>query len=223
MAYKMPLFVSAPRCKIMMAGQEIAYAVGLSLGVTVNVEPVKTLGFYTIRSIEPLMVNPVRGTLQIVRLLSEDTRANNVAAVNNPTNRYKSSFLGIKDSSETLQVKPAIAGTQESMLKQSVMYRHLDMLSVLFSQTLDMEIYLKVPVLKDSDFTNGLLNPNEYDLMPTFFAKIQDVRLTGGSGTLSPSTIYRETFSYEGLLVVTHTGSEAQELDNSWPESPNSV
>jgi hypothetical protein len=49
---------------------------------------------------------------------------------------------------------------------------------------------------------------------------LKDVRLTAGSGNLSPGQIYREVFSFEGLLAQTHFGADAQGLDTAWKETP---
>jgi hypothetical protein len=244
MAGKMPLFAAAPRCVISINGVNIAYAVGLSMSVSTIIEPVRILGAFAPVSFEPLMVNPVRGTFQIVRLLDSVTRA---AAVGAATNVFQSpnriagtagSYPEGKEASDGsafteigMESSVGTLGTANaSILNQTGLYRHLDPVAVLLSQSFDIDIKLRVPLstsLTDKKFTNGSLNSGEYTLSSSLpFIRIKDARFSGARGSITPGTLFRESFTFEGLLAVSHFDASekpVQKLDTTWTESPGGV
>jgi len=78
MAGRMPLFTSAPRIVLTFQGARIGFAVGFNINVSVDVEAVYCIGQYNAAYLEPKMVNPVNGTIQILKLNSSDPRGTNV-------------------------------------------------------------------------------------------------------------------------------------------------
>jgi hypothetical protein len=213
---KMPFFVAAPRCKITVAGQDIAYAVGLSLQVTKVIEPVRILGNFAPVAFESLMVNPVRGTFQIVRLLSSasDNAAIANALYEDAPNLGKVDADG--NSASSHKPAPGVNGAAGTILGQGGLYRHLDPVSIILSQSFDIQIQLKVPQIVGSHFGNELLKSGPYTISTTNFITIKDARLSGARGSLTPASIFRESFTFEGLLAV----QSREKQDTSWSESP---
>jgi hypothetical protein len=228
MSHKMPLFVAAPRCIIQVGGQRIAYAVGLSLNVSCAVEPVKVLGKYSIESIEPLMVNPTTGTFRIVRLISQTSRQNarNVVRADTARESVATNFLTDTDIAGADSTVSADSG-QSTVLSQTALYRHLDPWALILSQSFDILLQLRVPVVNQGNFgSDGFLSAGNYTIQPTNFMQIKDARLTSGSANLAPAQIFQEVFSFEGLLAVSHwdtNGNAVQQLDTTWKESPAGV
>jgi hypothetical protein len=213
---KMPFFVAAPRCKITVAGQDIAYAVGLSLQVTKVIEPVRILGNFAPVAFESLMVNPVRGSFQIVRLLSSasDNAAIAQALYGDAPNLANVDAAG--NSTSQIIPKPGVNGTDGTILSQGGLYRHLDPVSIILSQSFDIQIQLKVPQIAATSFDNVLLKTGPYTISTTNFITIKDARLSGARGSLTPAAIFRESFTFEGLLAV----QNREKQDTSWAESP---
>lgn len=235
MSHKMPLFVAAPRCIIQIGGQQIAYAVGLSLNVSCAVEPVKVLGKYSIESIEPLMVNPTTGTFRIVRLISKESRDASAGVIRGDTDRSKvvTNFLTDAErnaAASSVDSNPPAPGATagSTVLTQSALYRHLDPWALILSQSFDILLQLRVPVVAEANFStaDGFLNSGPYTIQPTNFMKIKDARLTSGSANLAPAQLFQEVFSFEGLLAISHwdaSGNAVQQLDTTWKESPAGV
>lgn len=63
-----PLFVSAPKVKIKISGQTVAFAIGLSVSIDVNVENVFTFSRFDSAGPEALQYGLVSGSIQIVKL-----------------------------------------------------------------------------------------------------------------------------------------------------------
>jgi hypothetical protein len=231
---KMPFFVAAPRCVISFNGSPIAYAVGISMSVSTVIEPVRILGAFAPVSFEPLMVNPVRGSLQIVRLLSATTRTANAEAAAATFGEAANAFTGdAEDKFTAVTMQSSIGGADSSILGQTALYRHLDPVSVLLSQSFDIDIQIKIPIssgpnplTKDKfDSTTKILGAGDYTLQATNFIRIKDARLSGGRGSITPGALFRESFTFEGLYAVTHFSGDTpmQGLDVSWKESPGGV
>lgn len=233
MSGKMPLFAAAPRCVLRVGEQKIAYAVGLSMNVNVETERVKILGQYKTLAIEPLTMAPVTGTFRVVRLLSKATRDNNAELLQTNSD-LRSAFVGddadakYQQAGEDVNVDfaSAVEGDGSSVLAQNNLERHLDPETVLFSQTFDLDLFLKVPIIGADNFdaATGFLKAGVIPkLVETNFMSIKDCRITSASVDLTPGRLLEEPFSFEGLLAISHWDSEGkpvQEADDTWEESP---
>jgi hypothetical protein len=223
---KMPFFVAAPRCVISLAGQDIAYAVGLSMSVSKVLEPVRILGKFAPVTFESLMVNPVRGSLQIVRLLSSAsqnadaaTKEFGGAGLNSATFHNPEKAVTAADPTQDSAAAPGVIGTAGTILSQAGLYRHLDPVSLILSQSFDIQISLKVPTLSPNNFDDGLLAKGSYTLTSLPFITIKNARLSGARGSITPASLFRESFTFEGLLAI----QNGESGDNSWKDMPGTT
>ena len=237
MAGMMPLFVAAPRVVLKVADVVIGYAIGLRVNVTLDIERVKILGQFEPIAIEPMFLPPCSGTFRVVRLLSFDSRtANSAAAVATRDNNVLDPKVTDNDPfGSAVAVAPAASGSltepaSGSVLGQGALSRHLDPEKILYSQTFDMDLYIKVPNIAASHIgTGNILNADAPIITGTatdvyfeeHFLKVKDCRLSGASVDLTPGRLLEEPFSFEGLIAQTmRAGVAQQDLDTTWSEQP---
>lgn len=190
MANMLPTFVAAPRCKIQLNGVDIAYAIGLSVNVRVNVEMVKILGEFATVSIEPLQYLPVEGSLQVIRLLSKPTQD-----IYKDEAQIQKTKL-VKDNTKSFVENP---GSTNSILGQSLLNQHLDPATILASKTFDIMIELKIPKIK-SDLSLDVSDPANLDFTSAFLT-IKDCRIQNMSASISANRIFSEPLDFVGLLA----------------------
>lgn len=199
MANKLPLFASAPRAVIIIDGTTVAYAVGLSLNASVNIQEVRILGEFAVQSLEPTAYLPVSGSFQIVRILDDATisdQKTSAAALN-------SKLAGDPTDTTTVDKVAAHNSTQGANggndFGQEELFRQLDPRTTLFSKSFDIEIKLKVPTTTQlSDLstaqTDGLTNVG--------FLEVKDCRLSSASMNVAPNQLLTQSLEFQGLLLV---------------------
>jgi len=239
MSGMMPLFVAAPRVILKVADVIIGYAIGLRVNVTLDIERVKILGQFEPIAIEPMFLPPCSGTFRVVRLLSFDSRSANAGAANATRDNNVTDPAAVGSTTafgSSVATGPAAGGlltepASGSVLGQGTLSRHLDPEKILYSQTFDMDLYIKVPNIAAGDLgTDNILNANANILDPNsaaavyfeeHFLKVKDCRLTGASVDLTPGRLLEEPFSFEGLIAQTmRAGVAQQNLDTTWNEQP---
>jgi hypothetical protein len=207
---QLPLFASAPRCRIKFNGIPVAYAVGLSVNVSLNIAEVKILGEFATQSLEPLTMAPVSGSLQIVRLISAATQAAQRVAAD----AVEGEMSGLARDPTTGALTQAKTNAQNSIINsgpggafngQTVLARHLDPRTVLMSQAFDIEILLKVPVIEID--ANGIAQPKAPNTITnpdteTAFMTIKNCRLVSGSANIAPGQLLTESVEFQGTLAV---------------------
>jgi hypothetical protein len=220
MAAQTPFFMSGPRLLIKIDGVKVAYAVGLDLRVSRNVQIVNTLGSFASVAIQATMYNGVSGSMQIVRLL--DSASRNTLSANASATKAddKKALTTLPESSLTGLNTPDAAGTagtsNSTISATENLKRHLDPTSVLVSSTFDIEVwqmYPKVDALKSTDGTS--LNNKQGVLVKHF--TVQNCRLNSRSASISAGQLLTESFSFTGTLLVSEdrAGGERDTADLS--------
>ena len=223
MSKVLPMFASAPRCEVRINDIPIAYAIGLSLNVSVDVIPIKVLGQFKVKSLEPTMYNPVTGTFRVIRLTSKDlmSKHKTLAAQN------KADIVGASTTIKA-SVEDSDLSSGHSVLGQDYLHRHLDPERVLLSQTFDLNIYMKTPVFETQNgvvFSEGpavdskgapILGQST-DLVATQFMTIQDCRIVSMDGEIAPGRLLEEPLAFQGLLVINSALADAlqERLDST--------
>lgn len=223
----MPLFVAAPRVILRVADTIIGYGIGLRLNVSLDIERVKIIGQYEPVAIEPMFLPPCSGTFRVVRLLSQSSRVANSAAAAANRDGIVSDTTNFGSSVATVSGSTLSEPAGGTVLGGGALARHLDPETILFSQTFDLDIYIKVPSIASTDFgTDNILTSNApvlatatRSILEEHFLKVKDCRLSGASVDLTPGRLMEEPFAFEGLIAQTYTeGNPSQQLDTSWHE-----
>lgn len=150
-----PLFTSAPRLKIKIDGVHVAYAIGFSLNISVDVQPVQVIGQFGLMSLEPTMYNTVTGTMQIIPLVTGTTKAAQLGAaaglvnplIDTTTTTTTKDSTGKETVTTATSLQVSSKADNESILSINGLYRHLDPTKVLSSRTFDMQLCLVVPTI----------------------------------------------------------------------------
>lgn len=210
MADKLPLFAAAPLCKIIISGTEIAYAVGLSVNVGINLQEIRVLGQYEVESIEPLAMMPVTGSFQVIRLLTPKTRTDTTTLAASETNtlvRTAGEIKDVKGLSKDAVIESSVPSDNGSgaLTGSSELAKHLDPRTILLSTSFDIIIKMKTPSVKVKvgdveSWTEG---------SHTTFMVIKDCRLSGASASISPGALLTESVEFQGLLAVRYKGEES--------------
>lgn len=189
-----PLFSSAPRIKIRANGQLIGYAIGFSVNVSVDVQPVYVIGEYAPVALEPNLYRPVTGSMQIVRLRDLSAGSTGTGLVKNA-------------AGETVAVTDPTVAKNNSPLDQKALFKHLEPQTILFSQTFDVDLYVKVPT---SETAAGVLTTTE-----SLWMTIKDCRIVSRNTNISMGQLVNEPLNFQGLLVSPTGETAAFTLDNS--------
>jgi len=203
MAGKLPLFASSPRCKLTINGQDVAYAIGLNLSASVQLQEVRILGEFAIQSIEPISYAPVSGSFQIVRLLEQEQVTQQVASAT----AIATSLQGQLQENTGAKVAQNNSIPLAGNFNQGLLLEHLDPRKVLLSQSFDVELQLKVPKFVQTAAVNGTtaaqasLAPGATDFLVSFL-KVIDCRLTGSSMNISPGQLLTQSLEFQGLLMI---------------------
>lgn len=205
-----PLFTSAPRIMLRINGTPVAFAIGFNMNISVDVQPIQTIGKFGTLSLEPTMYNVVTGTIQIVKLISGTTKTEQgVAAFNTtstifPTNTVTSSIVEENGDVTTITTQTVAAKSladSSSIAQLEALNMHLHPGKVLFSRTFDMDLYLKVPT-KDNftgtKFTNTTANEG---LELSAWLRIEKCRLTSRNVNISIGQLVNEPVNFQGLLA----------------------
>lgn len=212
MANKLPIFASAPRITINVAGQKLAYAIGLSLNASVQLQEVRVLGDFSIKSIEPTMTLPVTGSFQIVRILNNTTRTSQTEGAN----FLDTSLAGTLDKNgvgKTGEFSNSVENEINDQV-QKLIYNHIDPEQVLASRTFDIEMKIRglsrkidSAEVKEGKVIYKQLDKSDFVVDVGFFT-IQDCRLVGASMNLAPGQLMTQSLEFQGLLLI-HEGRNA--------------
>lgn len=218
MAAQTPFFMSGPRLLLKIDGVKVAYAVGLDLRVSRNVQIVNTLGSFASVAIQATMYNGVSGSMQIVRLI--DLASRNIQKTNATTAGKQKTDPELSSLPE-----PALtgisgnttggAGTSNSLITATEnLKKHLDPASVLASSTFDIEVWQMYPTTDTVANTDPKLN-NQGVLVKHF--TVQNCRLNSRSASISAGQLLTESFSFTGTLLVSEdrNGGARDESDVS--------
>lgn len=216
-----PLFSTAPRIKLKINQENIAFAIGMNINVSVDIQPVQILGKFGPVSTEPTMYNTVSGTMQIIRVISSEDLASTAAALNDPANaalNQGNPLVKSADGESTLEAGSAVTefGSNNPLVQNSII-RHMDPRSVLLSTTFDMELFMRVPdpsktgvtEALDQDNTNdpavGVLDVNSADggLIEVPWMTIRQCRITSRNINISVGQLVNEPVSFQGIFLTT--------------------
>lgn len=212
-----PLFTSAPRLKLRIGANTIAYAIGFNVNVSIGQEPIYVIGEYGPVAIEPTMYNIVTGALQIVRLRSRDTLVAATAA--------DAGSVVSTASNAQVAAKGAAAGapTVNTVLNQQNLFRMLDPAQVLLTKSFDVDVYIRVPVISANvtvaaggnvdpgsfsiDLASNKMGNNileEFNLMT-----VRDCRITSRNTNITMGSLVNEPLTFQGLLLLDQSGAES--------------
>lgn len=219
MAGQTPFFMSGPRLLIKIDGVKVAYAVGLDLRVSRNVQIVNTLGSFASVAIQATMYNGVSGSMQIVRLMDNDTRTKLNAAGKATKPAGAPDVKSLPDPALT-GISGAVvdqAGTANSLISATEnLKKHLDPASVLASSTFDIEVWQMYPTTETVGASKDPSLNNKGVLVKHF--TVQNCRLNSRSASISAGQLLTESFSFTGTLLVSEDRADGQvrdELDSS--------
>lgn len=206
MAAQTPFFMSGPRLLLKIDGIKIAYAVGLDLRVSRNVQIVNTLGSFASVALQATMYNGVSGSMQIVRLLDTKSRTALETAAPGKTATTDNELIGLK----TVSNNPNDATTNSLISATKNLAKHLDPSSVLASSTFDIEVWQMYPTEETKKSAGEQLN-NEGVLVKHF--TVQNCRLNSRSASISAGQLLTESFSFTGTLLVSEDRTGADNAD----------
>ena len=213
-----PLFTSAPRLKLRIGPNVIAYAIGFNVNMTVSVEPVYSIGEYGPVALEPTMYNTVTGTLQILRLRSPAALSNDATYAGTTSTNFNTftSTSGLSNTVGTAGVG-SLAATQpapNSPMSQSNLFQMLDPVQVLTTSTIDIDVYIRVPI-KDASTISATIassitsfaSSGEVNGLTTEFLlmSIKDARIISRNSNISMGSLVNEPLNFQGLLLTGST------------------
>lgn len=212
MAGQTPFFMSGPRLLIKIDGVKVAYAVGLDLRVSRNVQIVNTLGSFASVALQATMYNGVSGSMQIVRLMDKTSRTTLDAAgqaTKDPTSSPAVSSLPEKSLTGISGTVPDQAGTANSVITATEnLKKHLDPASVLASSTFDIEVWQMYPTMDNVEAGKEPSLNNNGVLVKHF--TVQNCRLNSRSASISAGQLLTESFSFTGTLLVSEDRAESE-------------
>jgi hypothetical protein len=246
MSGQTPFFMSGPRLLIKIDGIKVAYAVGLDLRVSRNVQVVNTLGSFASVAIQATMYNGVSGSMQIVRLMDKESRS---TYGGNFVDSEKKALTGAAltaAKSDTL-AKASPAGSLSGIASDKItnnsdsdtntivgatqtLQRQLDPASVLASSTFDIEVWQLYPT---TDTVAATPTTDTVAATPTTAASeklnnkgklvkhftIQNCRLNSRSASISAGQLLTESFSFTGTLLISE---DRDGIDDTSRESSDS-
>lgn len=184
---QLPLFAAAPRIKIRLDNEIVGFAIGMNINFSVDVQPMYTLGEYGAQSLETVMYSPVTGTLQIQRLRPGQT------------NDFDPSAYRKAITTQSGEVTTAELNSNESppnsLTSSAKFARHIDPRLLLFSETFEFDVYMKIPV--SADDANGT-----YVLKEVAWLSIKNCRFTSRNTNIAMGQIVNEPFNFMGLLAT---------------------
>ena len=154
------------------------------------------IGEYAPVALEPNLYRPVTGSMQIVRLRDLANGSSGTAEDSDVKNA----------AGKTVKASDPSATVGNSPLDQKVLFKHLEPQTILFSQTFDIDLYMKVPTSDDG----VTLTTTEAHWMT-----IKDCRIVSRNTNISMGQLVNEPLNFQGLLVTPSGETPAFSLDNS--------
>lgn len=205
-----PLFASAPRIKLYINNQVVAYAIGFNFNVSVDVQPVFVLGRFAPVSLEPTMYNTVTGTLQIVRLKNVNLTANANAQSGKADAAQPITTGSITDAEKLANASggSSASGGSNTPISQSELFRHITPSQLLLSQAFDMKLYMKIPKTAAPAVLGVGTAPSipevlaNTQLAEVEWMNIQSCRITSRNTNISMGQLVNEPLNFQGLLAA---------------------
>jgi hypothetical protein len=206
-----PLFASAPRIKLYINNQVVAYAIGFNFNVSVDVQPVFVLGRFAPVSLEPTMYNTVTGTIQIVRLKSKNAVESLLASAKALHGADMSIPITTGDTTKAESIiTNSAAGAQanNTPIGQSELFRHVTPSQLLLSQAFGMQLYMRMPneplVIAEGTPTaeKTILTQAYKQLKEVPWMNIQNCRITSRNTNISMGALVNEPLNFQGLLAT---------------------
>lgn len=137
---KQPFFASAPRLSLKIDGARVGYAIGLTLNISVTVEPIKVLGMFETLTLEPLAYLPVSGSMRIIKLLPSTQQS----SVTTNAKAYAEPFTtGAGGSTDNYQAGVINGDELVSRGDQSFLYAQVSPGTILLSKSFDIDVMIK--------------------------------------------------------------------------------
>lgn len=207
MAAQTPFFMSGPRLLLKIDGVKVAYAVGLDLRVSRNVQIVNTLGSFASVALQATMYNGVSGSMQIVRLLDTKSRTALETAAPGKKATTDNELIGLENAINN----PTDATTNSLISATDNLAKHLNPASVLASSTFDIEVWQMYPTT-DTVVAGKEPSLNNKGVLVKHFT-VQNCRLNSRSASISTGQLLTESFSFTGTLLVSEDRGTADEHD----------
>lgn len=211
----MSLFTTAPKLRLLINDESVAYAIGFNMNISVDVTPVQVIGQVGAMALEPTMYNVVTGTIQITKLVSGSTKANQASLIqpdsligNDITQviMQKAGESGIAESTVDLgSVQANSKADSNSILSKQKLAMHLDPSKVLLSRTFDMDIYLTVPTAETIvQATTTAPGDGQLSLngQPSKWLRIKYCRLTSRNTNIGQGALVNEPVNFQGLIAT---------------------
>lgn len=200
MSTQLPFFMSGPRMVIKMDGKVLAFAIGLDITVSRNIQTVYQFGQVGPIANQATLYNGVTGSMQIVKLIDSAvvTDKESVAALTQGVGAIKptgnvSLPITVNAASGTSNSTTANSTTANSALSiSSNMQKQLDPEQVLLSSTFDIEVWQSYPTSTTSTTQKAVKH-----------FTIQNCRLNSRGTTISPGSLTSESVGFVGTLFVT--------------------
>lgn len=194
---QIPFFMSGPRMVIKADGRVLAFAVGLDITVSRQVQTIYQFGQVSPVANQATLYNGVTGNMQVIKLADVDARAAKEAAL--PGNSNGNGPTPATGSIPVPDIKGE-AGNEfipKNNIESSVLnytsnlQKQLDPELVLLSSTFDIEVYQTYPN-PDQD--------NKYLVKKHF--TIKNCRLNSRGTTIAPGALTSEAVGFVGTLLV---------------------
>jgi len=204
MAKRPVTFTSGALIKILIDGEVLAYAQGISYSVSKQIAAPTVLGEYGIPSLTSVLYNPVRGQMRIIKLAPKkvlDLRKETAQA--NSDNRYDGTTeTSVNTSTPHQQLS---SDTQRSGIGTNENTRNsFDPAKVILSTTFDVEICQAYP----SE------NPETGDVVYNCITKVENCRFDSRSTSVALGQLVQENVGFTGTLVQTFSENSPGGLDN---------
>ena len=228
----MPLFLSAPRILISIDNSLIGMAIGLNFNLSVDVQPIYTMGMYGPAALEPTFYNVVTGTIQLIRLSKPSARNAAISVAN--ADSLTNSSTGAKALDWDNKSTPSSGGVTEvstattTALGKQHLYAHLDPSLVQLSKLFDMQVRVKVPVSTISgaaisdpndmaaDGKPFVVDVNNAKLQLVPWMAIRGCRITGRTTNITFGQIINEPLNFSGLLVTPVDTNGLDTFSSDW-------
>lgn len=197
-------FTSGALIKILIDGETLAYAQGISFSVSKQIAAPTVLGEYGIPSLTSVLYNPVRGQMRIIKLAPKrvlDLRQE--VSQTNAENRYDSvTEANVNTSTPHLQLS---SDTQSSMIGTNENTRNsFDPAKVILSTTFDVEICQAYP----SE------NPETGDVVYNTLTRVKNCRFDSRSMSVALGQLVQENVGFTGTLVQNFSENTPNGSDN---------
>lgn len=211
MSKQIPFFMSGPRLVLRMDGFVMAFAVGLDITVSRNIQTIYQFGQVSPVANQATLYNGVTGSMQIIKMIDPSVIADKKAIALN-TQGVGPNLVNSIDSPTVIDgTAAAPAATfstankvdnNSAFAKSQTLRDQLDPERVLLSSTFDIEVWQTYPDSTGNGFT------------PVKHFTIQNCRLNSRGSTISPGSLTNESIGFVGTLLVTEQRQQVSGVEN---------